>query len=141
MNKKTVFLAFLALLCVGNIFAANNATLTLNITGVAVNEGKIYVRLYSNEKDYKKDVPHTTFSLESASKSITHSFSIPKGEYLIAIFQDTNKNRMLDTNLIGLPTEPVGLSNYNGGIPGGFNKHKIQINAGTNKIAINLGKI
>jgi len=140
MNKKTVFLAFLALLCIGNIFADKDITCTLNITGVAVNEGKIYVSLYSNEKDYKKDIPCATFSLESASKNITHSFSIPKGEYVIALFQDTNKNRMLDTNRLGLPTEPVALSNYNGGIPGGFNKHKVLINGNSNKITINFGK-
>ena len=53
-----------------------------------------------------------------------------QGEYLIAIFYDTNNNGILDTNLFGFPKEPVGLSNYKGGIPGGFDKQKIPINIG-----------
>ena len=138
MNKKTISLAFLALLCIGNIFAGNNVTFTLDITGINVNDGKIYVRVYSNEIDYKKDIPYASFVLESISKNITHSFDIPEGEYLIALFQDTNNNGLLDTNLLHFPKEPVGLSNYNGGIPGGFNKQKIPINAVSNRITINI---
>jgi uncharacterized protein (DUF2141 family) len=64
-----------------------------------------------------------------------------EGEYLIALFQDTNNNGVLDTNFLNFPKEPVGLSNYNGGIPGGFNKQKIPINAVSNKITINIGKV
>jgi uncharacterized protein (DUF2141 family) len=141
MNKKMVSLMFLLLLYIGNIFASNNVSFTLDITGINVNDGKIYVKIYSNERDYKKDIPYISFTLEGVSKNITHSFDIPEGEYLIALFQDTNNNGMLDTNFLNFPKEPVGLSNYNGGIPGGFNKQKIPINAGSNKITINIGKV
>ena len=141
MNKKIVSLAFLALLCNGNIFADNNVTFTLDITGINVNSGKIYVKIYSNEKDYKKDIPYTSFVLESVSKNITRLFDIPEGEYLIALFQDTNNNGVLDTNFLGFPKEPVGLSNYKGGMPGGFNKQKIPINAISNRVKINIGKV
>ncbi|WP_461251793.1 DUF2141 domain-containing protein [Treponema sp. R8-4-B8] len=141
MNEKIASLAFLALLCIGNIFADNNITFTLEITGINGNEGKIYVKIYSNEKDYKKDIPYTSFVLESASKNITYSFDIPEGEYLIALFQDANNNGVLDINFLGFPKEPVGLSNYTGGIPGGFNKQKISINSVSNRITINMGKV
>ena len=141
MNKKIVSLAFLTLLCIGNLFAGNNITFTLDITGINVNDGKIYVKIYSNESDYKKDIPYISFTLESVSKNITYSFDIPEGEYLIALFQDTNNNGMLDTNFLNVPKEPVGLSNYNGGIPGGFNKQKIPLNAISNRIKINMGRV
>jgi len=141
MNKKIVSLAVLTLLCVINLFAGNNVTFTLDITGINVNEGKIYVKIYSNERDYKKDIPCISFVLESVSGNITHLFDIPEGEYLIALFQDTNNNGVLDTNFLNVPKEPVGLSNYNGGIPGGFNKQKFQINAISNKITINILRI
>jgi len=141
MDKKMVSLAFLALFYIGNIVADNNVTCTLDITGINVNEGKIYVKIYSNERDYKKDIPYTSFILESVSKNISHSFDISEGEYLIALFQDTNNNGVLDTNFLNFPKEPVGLSNYNGGIPGGFNKQKIPINSVSNRITINIGKV
>ena len=141
MNKKTVSLMFVALVCIGNILADNNVTFTLDITGINVNDGNIYVKIYSNERDYKKDIPYISFVLESVNKNITHSFDIPEGEYLIALFQDTNNNGVLDTNFLNVPKEPVGLSNYNGGIPGGFNKQKIPINAISNRTTINIGRI
>lgn len=38
----------------------------------------------------------------------------------------------LDTSFIGMPKEPVGLSNYDGkGIPGKFKKHKFSVNENT----------
>jgi uncharacterized protein (DUF2141 family) len=141
MNKKMVSLTFFLLFCIGNMFAGNNVIFTLDITGINVNDGKIYVKIYSNERDYKKDIPYTSFILESVSKNITYSFDILEGEYLIALFQDTNNNGVLDTNFLNYPKEPVGLSNYNGGIPGGFNKQKIQINTISNRITINIGKV
>lgn len=36
---------------------------------------------------------------------------VPAGEYGVAVFQDIDKNQVLRTNLIGVPTEPVGFSN------------------------------
>jgi uncharacterized protein (DUF2141 family) len=138
-NLKILFI--LLILCIGNIFADNNVTFTLDITGINVNDGKIYVKIYSNESDYKKDIPYIHFVLESASKNITYSFDIPEGEYLIALFQDTNNDGILNTNFLGFPKEPVGLSNYNGGIPGGFNKQKIPISSISKKISINIGKV
>jgi len=48
MDKKIVSLAFLALFYIGNIVADNNITCTLDITGININEGKIYVKIYSN---------------------------------------------------------------------------------------------
>ena len=141
MNKITVTLAIMALVCIGNLFADNNVTATLDITGININDGKIYVKIYSNEKDYKKDIPYISFVLESVSKNITCSFDVPEGEYLIALFQDTNNNGLLDTNFLNVPKEPVGLSNYNGGIPGGFNKQKIQLNAIAKRITINMGRV
>ena len=44
-------------------------------------------------------------------------------------------------NLFGFPREPVGLSNYKGGIPGGFNRQKIPVNASSNAVTINVGRV
>jgi uncharacterized protein (DUF2141 family) len=54
-------------ICIGNIHANNNITFTLEITRINVNEGHIHVKIYSNEEDYKKDIPYTSFVLESKS--------------------------------------------------------------------------
>jgi len=125
----------------GNIFADDTTRFTLEITGINVNQGQIYVKLYTNEKDYRSDIPYAAYVLESTGQSVVYSFDILQGEYLIALFQDTNNNGKLDTNFLGFPTEPVGLSNYSGGIPGGVKKHKIPINNNSNRVTINIGKV
>jgi uncharacterized protein (DUF2141 family) len=126
---------------IGNIFANDTIRFALEITGINVNQGQLYVKIYSNDRDYKSDIPYAAYVLESTSQSIVYSFDILEGEYLIALFQDTNNNGKLDTNFLGFPTEPVGLSNYSGGIPGGFNRQKIPINNNSNRVTINIGRI
>jgi uncharacterized protein (DUF2141 family) len=141
INRKMVFLIFFAIVFIGNIFAADTIRFTLEITGINVNQGQIYVKVYSNDRDYRNDISFAAYVLGSASQSIVHSFDIPEGEYLIALFQDTNNNGKLDTNFLGFPREPVGLSNYSGGIPGGFNRQKIPINNNSNRVTINMGRV
>ena len=140
-NKKIEFFVFLAMVFIGNIFADDTIRFSLEITGINVDQGKIYVKVYSNDRDYRNDISCISYVLESTSQSVVHSFDILEGEYLIAIFQDANSNGKLDTNFLGFPREPVGLSNYSGGIPGGFNKQKIPIKNNSSRVTINIGRI
>jgi uncharacterized protein (DUF2141 family) len=140
-GKRTALFIFLTMVFIGNIFAADTVRFTLEITGINVNQGQIYIKIYSNDRDYRNDISYAAYILESASQRIVHSFDILEGEYLIALFQDTNNNGKLDTNFLGFPREPVGLSNYSGGIPGGFNKQKIPINNNSNRVTINMGRV
>jgi len=140
-SKRILFFIFFAIIFIGNIFADDTVRFALEITGINVNQGKIYLKIYSNDRDYRSDISYAAFILESTSQSIVHSFDILEGEYLIAIFQDTNNNGQLDTNFLGFPREPVGLSNYSGGIPGGFNRQKIPINNNSNRVTINMGRV
>ena len=137
------YILFFVLACVSTIsgFANDTISFTLEITGINVNQGQIYVKIYSNDKDYRSDIPYAIYVFESTSQSIVYSFDILEGEYLIALFQDTNNNGRLDTNFLGFPREPVGLSNYSGGIPGGFNRQKIPINNSSNRVTINIGRV
>ena len=139
--KKKVFFIFFAIVFMGNIFASDTIRFALEITGINVHQGQIYIKIYSNEKDYKNDIPYAAYVLESTGQSIVHSFDILEGEYLIAMFQDTNNDGKLNVNFLGFPKEPVGLSNYSGGIPGGFNRQKILINNNSNRVTIHIGKV
>jgi len=141
LNRKIAFFTFFVMVFIGNIFATDTVSFTLEITGINVNQGQIYVKIYSNDRDYRNDVPYVVYVLESSRQSIVHSFDILEGEYLIALFQDTNNNGKLDTNFLGFPREPVGLSNYSGGIPGGFNRQKIPVKNSSNRVTINMGRV
>lgn len=43
--------------------------------------------------------------------SITVPVELPPGEWAVALTQDTNNNDLLDTNFLGIPTEPYAFSN------------------------------
>ncbi|WP_052732672.1 DUF2141 domain-containing protein [Hymenobacter terrenus] len=44
-------------------------------------------------------------------REFTLPMELPKGEWAVVITQDLNNNEKLDTNFIGIPTEPYGFSN------------------------------
>ena len=135
--KKIVLTLFFTAVFAMNVFAGN-CQIIIEITGVKINGGKIYANVYSNENEYKKEISFASFALESRNTVITHKLDLPEGEYVIAIFQDTNNNGKLDKNFFNIPKELVGMTNYKGGIPGNFNKLKIPVNSNNLKIKIQL---
>jgi uncharacterized protein (DUF2141 family) len=111
----------------------------LEINGINITDGQIYVVVYSNENDYEKENPFISFILEPLNNTIAHNLILPNGEYVVSLFQDVNFNGKLDTNIFGIPKEPIGITNYNGkGRPGGFQKLKVPVNNDTTKITVNI---
>ena len=136
-----MLLVFLAVSGAVNVFA-KNVNIAVELTGVTVNGGDVHVFVFSNEQDYKKDIRFKSFVMESANSVLVYILDLPEGEYLISAFQDTNGNGKTDIGFLGIPKEPIGITNYNGrGAPGGFNKHKVSVNSSIGKISVNLGVI
>ncbi len=141
MLKKIIFVLFFTVFCSMNNFANNNHV-TIEITGVNINDGNIYVEIYTNENDHKKGIPYNSFILESTNDTLLYELILPEGECLVWAYQDSNNNGKLDTGFFGIPKEPVALTNYNGnGIPGKFNRHKVPVDKNTVKITAALGII
>ncbi|MFS4466469.1 DUF2141 domain-containing protein [Maribacter sp. 2210JD10-5] len=87
-------------------------TLNLKIDGVKSAEGNILAAVYTSEDSFLKfDKVYKT----SGSKAIEGTTQIaikdlPKGTYAVAIFHDENGNNELDTNMLGIPKEPIAFS-------------------------------
>jgi len=140
MFKKLLFLC-VSLLVVESLFADNIHT-TIKINGVTVKGGQVYVAVYSNEDDYNNENAFASFILQPDNADLTYSLDLPEGEYVISVYQDKNNNGKLDTGLFGIPSEPVGKTNYNlKGSPGGFNKLKATVNSNSSTLTVNLGKV
>ena len=84
---------------------------TVIIKNVKVDQGPVYVRVFRGEESYKKDVGFISDTLGSKSESVEVCVEVPHGEYSIAVFQDINEDGELNTNLLGIPKEPWGMSN------------------------------
>ena len=136
MKKILILLIFL--LYSTSIFA-EPLNVTIEITEVLPNQGKIIMAIFNSKNGYKKNIPYKELKVESTSDTLFVNETLPSGEYVISMFQDKNGNGKLDTYFFGIPKEPIGITNYfKKGIPGGFNKLKIQINEDKMIIKINM---
>lgn len=129
---RKVLLAVLMQLVCSLALTAENAVkdnkVTVNISNIKSAEGQIILCIYDSSENYDKRIAFQEFNLKPEIDNVTFETQLPDGEYLVMLVQDINKNGKLDTSFIGMPKEPVGLSNYDGkGIPGKFKKHKFSV--------------
>jgi uncharacterized protein (DUF2141 family) len=106
--KHTVYLFILGLLST-NI---NADLLTINISGIALNQGDIRIGIFNNQ-EFPIGKPFKGVIANSDKNEISKTLQIPYGDYAIAIFQDANNNQKLDTNFFGMPKERLGSSGEN----------------------------
>ena len=140
MFKKSFFM-FVLFLTVGLLFAGNIGT-TIEINGVIVNGGLVYVAVYSNKNDYENEKAFTSFVLQPNKTTLTHFLDLPEGEYVVSVFQDSNNDGKLNSGTFGIPKEPVGITNYDlKGAPGDFNKLKMPVNRNSTRLLVNMGKV
>ena len=97
---------------VNNDPAAKN-TLTLEITGIKEPEGRMACALFWENKGFprkhRRALRRTWVDVESETvKCVFKRTGL--GEYAASVFLDTNGNGKLDTNAIGSPKEPWGVS-------------------------------
>ncbi|MDR0301641.1 MAG: DUF2141 domain-containing protein [Treponema sp.] len=140
--KRTIIFLFLSFVFCGLCFSQETVNVTVEVTNVAVNGGKVYLAIFSNNASFQKEDPEIAFELQSDKAAISREVSLLPGEYVVSAFQDANNNVKLDYGLFGIPKELVGISNYSGkGFPSkSFDKQKILIDSKVEKIIIGLYK-
>ena len=142
--KKIVLLLLIQIVCGIFLFAEETAEekkLTVQITNVTSEEGQIILAIYNSSENYDKRIAFQEVKVKPEIDTVIVETNVPDGEYLVMLVHDINNNGKLDTSFIGMPKEPVGLSNYDGkGIPGKFKKHRFSVNENT-EIIIPLKKI
>ncbi len=94
------------------IFTMAQFDLTVTAENVTSNDGKVSVAVYDTEENWLKF--DKVFKADSApsQKGSTKIVikDLPKGTYAVAVFHDENGNDKLDTNMLGIPKEPLGFS-------------------------------
>ena len=89
---------------------AKTADLTVTLSGVG-EQGNVMVALYKKDDKWmgKASAYNMTAALKAGVQVVFKDLA--EGDYAISTFVDENSNRRLDTNAIGIPTEPYGFSN------------------------------
>lgn len=140
MNRIViVFIFFFGINLLAFSQTNNTRTIVLEIHNVAVNSGTLHVSISLSEISYRSRRPDLTFEFAPISTVVRQEINLPIGECVINVYQDINNNGQADTGLFGIPKEPVGISNWNGGSPpGNFRRHRINIDGTITNVLINL---
>ena len=95
------------------IWVSAQKTLTVQVAGVASDNGQILVAVYDRPEGFLKKGNAIMGVRTKAVSGITelHIENLPEGQYALAIYHDENGNDELDTNWLGIPKEPIGFSN------------------------------
>lgn len=85
--------------------------ITIKITGIKEIKGSIAIAIFDSKDTFlKKGLEGKRINIEDVETEITFE-NLLDGEYAIAVYQDENDNKKLDTGLLGIPTEKYGFSN------------------------------
>jgi len=107
MKKIFLFLLFLTILKALN--------LTVIVTGLKNNKGKLQVSLYNKDgtipdKNQNKYYKTKRISIKNKKAKVIFT-NLPVGTYAVSVYHDENNNHKLDMGLF-MPKEGVGLSKF-----------------------------
>ncbi len=140
--KKIIFLTILVFSCA--IGFAQNNSLTVNITGINSIKGDIYVYLYTSEEGFPIEISKANRLKKTKviTKRMTVYFkNLKPGTYAVSVYQDIDTNGKINQNFLGIPKEPVGVSNNAEGFMGPPKYEDAKFNLDSNKtIEIKLNK-
>lgn len=105
---KLLFLTFILLFS-----GVKTHKLSIHISGISKIKGSLFIAIFRATDDFPvfgKQFKGIVKEVEGKSQNYTFD-NLPEGEYALAIYQDANRNKILDKNLLGIPTEIYGFSN------------------------------
>ncbi len=104
-----------ALLLLVGMNAAAQSVLRVEVSGLNDVSGELHISVYDNEEAWLGDDKAAALAVDidaaRQGELVIAELSLAPGDYAVSIFYDKNGNGELDTNFIGIPKEPVALSN------------------------------
>ena len=105
---KLLFLTFILLFS-----GVKTHKLSIHISGISKIKGSLFIAVFRATDDFPvfgKQFKGIIKEVEGKLQNYNFD-NLPEGEYALAIYQDVNRNKILDKNLLGIPTEIYGFSN------------------------------
>ena len=111
-SKALLLAVSLAASCVA---AAETSEVQVELTGLQDAAGNLYIAVYDSDDTWLGEetvLQQKVFIADARRDGIVFALlPLPPGEYALSIYHDINDNGKLDTNFIGIPKEPIALSN------------------------------
>ncbi|MBD2489938.1 DUF2141 domain-containing protein [Aulosira sp. FACHB-615] len=108
-----VLSSLISLYCIKPVTAEQTATLTIVVKNVRHQKGDVCFRIYAGEKGFPMS---DKSEVQSGCAKITGNTVVKKfsglkhGTYAVAIVDDQNGDRKLNTDFFGIPKEGFGIS-------------------------------
>jgi uncharacterized protein (DUF2141 family) len=93
---------------------AQSADLTISISGVNDGKAEVGCTLFSKAEGFPMDAAsgkQQWLPVNPTGPTLCRFTGLTQGSYAVSIGIDQNKNRKVDTNFLGIPTEQWGVSN------------------------------
>ena len=136
MNRLATGLLLL-LLC--KISTAGAAEISVRVNNAPV-DGVLVFQVYSNANtfgDFRNPAREVRYPIQATGSYVIGD--VPTGAVAVLVYLDENGNRALDKNFIGIPSEPLGLSNnYRPKGPPSFRRASFVIQ-GDETVALDIG--
>ena len=117
MKVRILFISLVLLVVTNTI--SQTFKLKIEIENIE-QKGTVYLAIYDNSTSFNQDNKNENIDKKRWVKSIvevvnknsfTKNVELKKGVYAISLFVDSNNNKIIDKNLLGIPTEQYGFSN------------------------------
>lgn len=111
--KITTLLACCYLLLMPH--TAQAAEVVVTIKNIKSTKGNIRLGIFTSEEGFSKNKAYkmTNYSKQQLNNGmLTIRISLPAGEYGISLMDDENKNEEMDYNILHIPKEGFGFSDY-----------------------------
>lgn len=93
----------------------DGTALLVEVSGLQDATGNIYIAVYDSDDTWlgEETVLQRQVVIADARENglVSTQLHLPPGQYAVSIYYDSNDNGELDTNFIGIPKEPVAVSN------------------------------
>lgn len=119
---------------------AQPQAVTIEVTGVAESKGFVLVSVFDKAEGWlKRPVQFARVEAKVGTLSVIVP-DLAEGDYAFSVIHDVNANNKLDSNAIGIPTEPYGFSNDAAGIfgPPKFEDARVKVGKDANKFSVKL---
>ncbi len=118
MYAKSAKAVSLLFTCIGLACSASAQSLNVTLTGLQSDQGKLVVRVYNSDKQWLSAKSDEIYKLHTINlkdqvkdEKLEFSLDLPDGDYALSVFQDKDEDGELKSNWIGIPREPVAISN------------------------------
>jgi uncharacterized protein (DUF2141 family) len=120
-----------------------SAKLTLTVNKVKNDKGVVRVLLFDKAAGFPDDVENAVKNASvkiTGDKAVITFDNLSAGTYALSVFHDSENTGKLRTNAFGIPRDGYGFSNNASGTfgPPSFEKAAFKVNAGDNKVSIDL---